>query len=170
MENIEKIIETIDILGVVNNLKDEKKDLNKIYLRAKDRKTGNTKGIGCNYVAYNMLFMYLSDDINNKSINGYLRNLEGEATDSCWNDYAEANNYELLKQLVENHEAEPGESLRDVLSNDDMQKLRYDYVTSMKTYIYPENGDEMSCPIENFDKTKNIKSIELSDNSITLVY
>lgn len=167
---MDRIMETVDILGVINNLKEKGMDLNKFYLCAKDRKTGNIKGIGCNYVAYNMLFMYLSENLNNKSIYGYLKNLESEATDSCWNDYAEADNYELLKELVENQEVEPGETLRDVLTNEEMQKLRYNYVTSMKTYIYPEDGDKMSCPIENFHKTINIKSIETTDNSIILVY
>lgn len=152
----------INAIGVLNNLnKMLDKDID-ILLKVKNSETGEILGFNYNYVADETLFIFASKE-GKGTCNDYLRQLEGESNDECWNDYALAN----MNLNNDTDEILTSDDLEE-MDEEELAKERYEVVTSLLTRVYV--GDLNECPIKCFNKSFEIKDIQIIGKDLVLIY
>lgn len=132
---------TVDILNVINE-----NGADNFLLKIKNSKTGKMLGFNYKYVANEILFLFADKDSNGTCLN-LKKGLQGESCDNCWDCHID--------------------NIED-LSIEEIIEKRYEIVTELELRVYV--GDEDKCPIANFQESFNIQDIEVTDNSIILVY
>lgn len=151
------MLETVQILKAIedNNAKD-------LLLKVKDTSTGKVLGVDYNYVADEILFIFASET-GNGSCSNYLKQLEYESHDKCWESYACDN-----EGLRHPDDVEDWEEDVPCLFGEAMDKAKYEVVTGLNTRVYV--GNQGDCPIRHFDKSYEMTGIEVTEDALVLLY
>lgn len=151
------MLKTVDVLKAI-----EENNSKELLLKIKNTKTGEVLGVDYNYVADEILFLFASKE-GKDTCGNYLTQLRYESYDKCWESYACANEDVRHPDNIEDWE-------EDVvtLSEEEMDKAKYEVVTGLDTRVYI--GNQSDCPIRCFNETFEMTDIEVTDDALVLLY
>lgn len=146
------MLETKDL--IIEMMKGD--NLNKQF-KIQDGLNGKIYGIDYNYVADEILFIFVNAT-SNKTCNNYISNLRGESDCSCWNECACTNlGLDFNKDTLNEY--------RDAIN-----KEKYEIVTNLETKVYLGNPDED--PLKFYNNplfVREIKSIKITDKDFIII-
>lgn len=141
------MLETVQILKAI-----EENNAKELPLKFKNSKTGEVVGFDSHYVLEEIYFIIANKNSSN-SCDIYLRNLESEACDECWNSHI------YIDDLDEDV------SIEDMNYNE-LQDYRLNVVENLETALYVGEFEDF----DNCNEFETMKSIEVLNDCVLITY
>lgn len=147
-------MDTIEILGIVDDLKENGDNYN---LKVLKKDTNEIFGTSCNYVADEILFIFANKNAN-RTCFAYKQGIKYESYCKDWDDRA-------IENIIEERDLD--EEDIEFIDPKDIFAEKFNVVIGLPTRIYL--GEDGDCPIANFDKSYEITDILVEGNDVILV-